>query len=389
MARNSAAANRGVTRIALFAAVVAVITVLPASARTAAQAPPLVQVTSHELHLSKPVTSLAADNGRAAFAFCTQLIGIWRPGATSIVRLGPLNLWTCPSPQTPETIETLAIAKDRIAWGIDEGGNIVDNMAFETTLANPHTFTTVATLAHCCRGEPDQERMGWVFGDAKFIAFATRYKCGDHGTPACPPPAPTGFANYTTWRIRQPPFSANCVYAMGACNKIAAAAMTLEPLSVGGKRVALRRADGVVVVRDQNGALVRRFSGLAGLTRGAELMGNRLVVLIPAHILDFDLATGHQLHSRFVPQLPSAGVCGITPCLPTSLRLLDAARGLVAYTLSGKLHLLRLRDGRNRLVGAATDARFGDTGLFYTYTASGPWPGRIRFVPWSRLPLKP
>jgi hypothetical protein len=160
-------------------------------------------------------------------------------------------------------------------------------------------------------------------------------------------------------------------------------------LSVDSGRVVLREANGTLVVRKPSGALVRTFAGLAGLTRGAELMGNRLVVLIPAHILEFSLATGHQIRSRNVPQLPGAGVCGIQPCLPTSLRLLDAARGLVAYTLNGKLHLLRLRDGRNRVVARVDDARFGDTGLFYTYTASGPYPGRIRFVPWAHLPLRP
>jgi hypothetical protein len=69
--------------------------------------------------------------------------------------------------------------------------------------------------------------------------------------------------------------------------------------------------------------------------------------------------------------------------------MLDAARGLVAYTLSGKLHLLRLRDGRNRVVAAAEDARFGTKGLFYVYTASAPWVSRIRFVPWAALPVRP
>ena len=69
--------------------------------------------------------------------------------------------------------------------------------------------------------------------------------------------------------------------------------------------------------------------------------------------------------------------------------MLDAGRGLVAYTLSGKLHLLRLRDGKNRVVATAEDARFGDTGLFYSYTASGAYPGRIHFVPWRNLPVRP
>jgi hypothetical protein len=61
----------------------------------------------------------------------------------------------------------------------------------------------------------------------------------------------------------------------------------------------------------------------------------------------------------------------------------------VAYTLSGKLHLLRLRDGRNKVVAAAEDARFGSKGLFYAYSAAAPWVSRIRFVPWAALPVRP
>ena len=77
------------------------------------------------------------------------------------------------------------------------------------------------------------------------------------------------------------------------------------------------------------------------------------------------------------------------PCPVAALQMLDAARGLVAYTLSGKLHLLRLRDGRNRVVAAAEDARFGSEGLFYAYSAPAPWVSRIRFVPWAALPVRP
>jgi hypothetical protein len=69
--------------------------------------------------------------------------------------------------------------------------------------------------------------------------------------------------------------------------------------------------------------------------------------------------------------------------------MLDAARGLVAHTLSGELYLLLLRDGKNRVVATAEDARFGDTGLFHSYTASGAYPERIHFVPWRNLLVRP
>jgi hypothetical protein len=41
------------------------------------------------------------------------------------------------------------------------------------------------------------------------------------------------------------------------------------------------------------------------------------------------------------------------------------------------------------MVAAATDSRFGDGGLFYSYNATGPWPSRIHFVRWARLPVQP
>jgi hypothetical protein len=35
----------------------------------------------------------------------------------------------------------------------------------------------------------------------------------------------------------------------------------------------------------------------------------------------------------------------------------------------------------------ATAAELTGAGLFYTYAGEEPWPGRIRFVPFSELPL--
>jgi hypothetical protein len=57
----------------------------------------------------------------------------------------------------------------------------------------------------------------------------------------------------------------------------------------------------------------------------------------------------------------------------------DAARGLAAYTLDGKLHLLRLADGKDSVVGYASEARFMDSGLVY---ADG---SRIHLVSSGRL----
>jgi hypothetical protein len=349
---------------------------------------PLVQVTANELRLSQPLKALDARGGRAAFAFCNQLVGVWRPG-TGLTRLGPANQWTCPPPRGLENVYSLALAGDRVTWAAQSGGNVVTNLLFMVVLGQPHTLTIPAQFSQCCRGFPDPDRIGDVYGDGSFIAFSSRQKCGDLGAPACPSGAPRTLLNQTVWRLRRPPFQAQCVTMPGPCAQIARRNGVLEPLSVDSGRVVLRRSNGSLVVRTSSGGFVRRFPGLAGRTRAAELMGNRLVVLVPGRVLELSLANGARLTRRTVPNVPSAGVCGVTPCAPVPLRLVDASRGLVAYVHSGDLHVLRLRDGQDAVVAAATDARFGDTGLFYAFTGAAPWPARIRFVPWASLPVQP
>ena len=166
----------------------------------------------------------------------------------------------------------------------------------------------------------------------------------------------------------------------------------VNPLSVDTGHVVAREANGTLVVWDFKGAFVQTFSAGVGKGPAAELMGNnRLVMLVPGHILLFNIVTGLQIRDYAVPAVSSGGNCGIPPCSPATLRLVDAARGLVAYILSGKLHLLRLRDGKDVPAARVTvaDARFGDTGLFYSFKTTGPWQGHIRFVPWRQLVLRP
>jgi hypothetical protein len=352
-------------------------------------ATPLVQVTPTELRLSQPLAALAAEGGSVAFAFCNQLLGVWRPGGTGVTRLGPLVQWTCPPPRGLERTYSLAFAGDRVAWAAEAGGNIVTNLLFLVVLGQPHVVTIAADVSYCCRSfDPDRERMGDVYGDAGFIAFSSRVKCGDQGAPGCPTPTRT-LISQTVWRLRRPPFQAPCVTPSGPCVQLATSNDVLQPLSVDSGRVAVRRATGALEIRKPSGAPVRQFPGLAGLTRGAELMGGRLVVLVPGQLREYKLATGALVRTRALPNVSSGGVCGMPPCPTLTLQVVDAARGLVAYVLSSKLHLLRLRDGRDRVVAMATDARFGGKGLFYAFTKPAPWVSRIRFVRWAALPVPP
>jgi hypothetical protein len=372
------------------AVVILFLTISAGSAgRASTAATPLVQVTPTELRLSQPLAALAAGGGRAAFAFCNQLLGVWRPGATGVTRLGPLAQWTCPPPRGLERTYSLAFAGDRVAWSAEAGGNIVTNLLFLVVLGQPHVMTMAADISYCCRSvDPDRERMGDVYGDGGFIAFSSRVKCSDQGAPGCPTSVRT-LISQTVWRLRRPPFQGQCVTKSGPCVQLATRNDVLQPLSVDSGRVAVRRVNGALEIRKPNGALVRQFPGLAGLTRGAELIRGRLVVLVPGQLREYKLSTGALLRTRPLPNVSSGGVCGMPPCPTVALQMVDAARGLVAYTLSGKLHLLRLRDGRDRVVATATDARFGDRGLFYAFTKPAPWVSRIRFVRWAALPVQP
>jgi hypothetical protein len=356
----------------------------------ARSAPPLVQVTPHELRLSQPLAGLAADGPRAAFAFCNQLVGIWRPGAANVTRLGPVAQWTCPPPRGLERTFSIALADGRVAWAASAGGNIYTNLVFLVVLSNPHTLTIAAETDYCCRSlDPDPNRMGDVYGSGGFLVFSSRLKCGDLGAPSCPGPTRT-VVSQTMWRLRRPPFSAQCVNRPGPCMQLTTSApnATLRPLSVSANRVLLLN-NGVLELRNGSGAITRQFAGVAGVMRGADLTVNRVLVLVPAALRVYNANTGALVRTRALPNVTSAGICGMPPCPAVALQMLDAARGLVAYALSGKLHLLRLRDGRDRVVATAADARFGTKGLFYAYSAPAPWVSRIRFVPWAQLPVRP
>ena len=384
---------RGGARLRVVACAVALLVALGiaagGSARSTGAAPPLVQVTAKELRLSQPLAALAAEGKRVAFAFCNQLLGVWRPGASGVTRLGPSAQWTCPPPRGLERTYSLAFAGDRVAWVAHAGGITVANLLFLVVLGQPQAITIAADVAYCCRSlDPDLNRMGDVYGDGRFIAFSSRVKCGDPGAPGCTTPTRT-LLSQTVWRLQRPPFQAQCVNKPGPCVQLATRNDTLQPLSVDSDRVVMRLASGALEIRTPNGASIRQLPGLAGLTRGAELMGRRLVVLVPGQLRVYHAVTGALIRTRPLPNVPSGGVCGMPPCPTITLQLVDAARGLVAYIQSGKLHLLRLRDGRNRVVGNATDARFGDAGLFYAYTAPAPWVSRIRFVRWAALPVRP
>jgi hypothetical protein len=145
----------------------------------------------------------------------------------------------------------------------------------------------------------------------------------------------------------------------------------LQPLAVDQGRVLARRPDGTLELLGQGGGLLRTFD-VPSL--GAVLEGDDLVVLVQGALRDYSASTGELLQAPPLPDVPGLGLDG-------------TARGVVAYTLGGVVHLLRLSSGADVTVPGATAAELTDAGLFYAYRGEKPWPGRIRFVPFDELPL--
>jgi hypothetical protein len=121
-------------------------------------------------------------------------------------------------------------------------------------------------------------------------------------------------------------------------------------------------------------------------TLAAQLDGPDLVLAAGGELRVYDAASGTLRASWPLPVQPAGHDCDLfgdpTCRRPARLTVGDVADGLAAYVLDGRVHLLRLADGADRVVGTGTLARFMDAGLVFADGA------RIRLVPFDRLPLR-
>jgi hypothetical protein len=350
---------------------------------------PLQNVGTGGVRLRVPVDELASDGNRVAYRFCRELIAVWKPGTRTGSRIGPAASFTCPTPHTPRLPYSLTLSGHRLAWATNEGGIQSNSGLWLVQLAQPARVELVAYLSGCCRGDPLGEgRFGYVVGQRGLLAFSRWQVCGDIGAPPCPAGTPRKVIAATLQRILKPPASGNCLGRPWPCRQIGSEAGMLEPLSAHSGRVAVRLPDGSLRVVSATGATLLSLPGLAGLTHAAELWKRHLVVLSRRNLLHFDVTSGRRLHSWPVPTAfpGGGGHCGRIPCRNLQFRLEDLAHGRVAYVQQNKVHVLRLRDGRDVVVANGTTARFVDSGLVYAYETTGAWPGGVHWIPLSRLP---
>jgi len=356
---------------------------------------PLELATPNELRLRAPVAELAADGERVGYRFCNR-VGAWRPGSGAVVTLReepPIH------PFCNESLNFygLAVAGDRVAWGAHDGGiGIEANWLTVADVGVPRTETLIAT------NPPRQNfgeivRAGHLVGDGSLLVFST-WVCRDEtGGDNCPGTVvPAKPASQTLWRVREPSWPGACplfggdfsyapMQPEGRCQKLRVEQGPLVPFDADDGRI-LAGGDNATLVLDADGA---ELLSIPTSALGGQLAGRDLVLLRRGELRQYDAASGELVKVWPLPDVPSGGPCG-KPCPRVTLKLEDLARGLALYMLDGRVHLLRLSDGRDTVVAEGTAARFGDGGLFYAYeTDSYPWKGRIRFVPFDRLtPLR-
>jgi hypothetical protein len=265
---------------------------------------------------------------------------------------------------------------------VNYGGIQTNSWIKVVAFAQPANVKIVAYQPACCRGEPIGEgRMGFVVGQGSVLVFTHWQLCGDPGAASCGIGSRAVVAS-SLYSVPLPPSAgATCPNQPFQCTQIGTAPSLVGAISADSGRLVLLRSDGSLAVISASGALVSIYNAaLWGRTLAAELAGGDLVQLTQGTINHFDALTCLLRHAWPVANVTSGGICRRVPCSAQLLTLEDAAGGLVAYTLQGEVHVLRLSDGRDVVVAPGTRAQFVSTSLVYAYESTGAWPYGLRWL---------
>jgi Tol biopolymer transport system component len=319
------------------------------------------------------VARLAADGRRVAFAACNSVF-TWTPGSGTplLVDANRLGGELCFPPTDRHQVYDVAVSGDRIAFGRSYGGL---TPPLEVSVAGPAGGAVTLGSAGTSVGAHIRGIGTLAAQDGLLV-----YSAWD-GRPA---ETLTGEAIVTTQTIHRVDGS-SC-----PCPAIASSSALETPLDVDGRRIVVNRAlwpEGTwlsrtasLAVLDANGAELLVQPVDAG---AAQLAGDDLLVTVRGRLLHYRVGSGALVQSFALPDASVARDClfwsgpDCPPARGSLLVLQDAAHGLAAYTFDGRVHVLRLADGRNSVIGYGSEARFTDAGLVYADGA------RLRIVPFD------
>lgn len=313
-----------------------------------------------------PIERIASDGSRVAYTACGHLF-VWTPSAGEVSQREATTSLSpaCSGPTyyTSYKLYSLALAGDRVAYGTVFGGNgrvwwLGGTRGAHETFSLGHGFSTNGPAY-------SGDVVGELTGSGDRLVFSSWKEAFG--------PSP-GTAVTTAQEVR-------LALPLGCpCPALASTAGPLLPFDVDDGRV-LAGGDNETWLVDGNGT---RLLAIPVSASAAQLSGRDLVLVRRGELRHYD-ATGALLYVWPLSDVaagrecasPNPNRCGRAQ---SELVLEDAARGLVTYVLDGQVHVLRLADGVDAVVGAGTLARFIDAGLVYVDGA------RLQLVRFDRLP---
>lgn len=292
------------------------------------------------------VTALAADGDRVAYATCAGVF-TWDTASDRPIKLASSIVFdNCVD--IHEGISDIALASDRLAYVDAYGGNTTVWSVRDVSLGTlPYTSSELASGSNTA-GPPDPE----VGGSGGLLTLATR--------------APVTISSSDLlWHIQTVgPSGCPCQEILSFQQPRPDRYAHLD--DVDSDRVVVN-GGGFVRILDGDGMPLLALPLQAS---EAALSGNDLVVHVDGALRDYSASTGALLHTW-----PAEAAQQRFPSI-----LQDVAHGLAAYVVNGELHLLRLSDGSDTVIGFGSLARFADAGLV---DAAG---ARVQLIPYGKLP---
>jgi hypothetical protein len=330
---------------------------------------------SQKKHLQVAVAALAMDGDRIAYDASSKIVAkpaankvlVWNVRTGKTVKVSGKKTAAADSTSTGAGVFQLAIAGSRVAWLMNEGGNLEgDDYLFTSSLTKPkeHQVASEIRSGDACPGRSQGrcagQWLGGLVGSGSLLAV-NRWTTGGNGA-------------VTAGELD--------VLSGSKLKKVATGTDTVEAAVAHGGRVAvLLRADRTVALYSAAGKLLLTVHTPPS-AEAVALQGDRLVVGTKTQqLLLYDARTGALRKS-----LPARGEAA-------NPRNLDVQGKIAIYTTgnAGELHAVNLSTGRDRVIakphGGVVLAQIDTTGLAYAGNGFGAHYGKgtLVFLPFAKV----
>lgn len=324
-------------------------------------------------HLRVPVEALALDGSRIAYDAgakyssnpqATNKVLVWNVRTGKTVKVSGSKTAAADTSSTGAGVFQLAIAGSRLAWLVNEGGNLEgDDYLFTSSLDKPRERQVASEVRNgdgCpgrSQGRCAGQWLGGLVGSGSLIAVH-RWTTDADGA-------------VTAGQLD--------VLSGTKVKRVAGGANTVQAVTADGGRVAVLRVDGTVALYSAAAKLLQTVNTLNA--EAVALRGKSLLVATKTRRLElYDARTG-SLRKTFA----ASGI--------RQPRNLDVQGNVAIYTTgnAGVLHALNLSSGKDRVIaephGGVLLAHLDSAGLAYAGNGAGTNYGKatLVFLPFARV----